>query len=261
MTRPIAAGIRSPLASSPLDEKSINTIRFLAGDAVQKAKSDHPGLPLGAAPMTMMTIGHSTRTLTEFIHLLDTHGVTRIVDVRTVPRSRHNPQFNKESLPRALKKAGIGYSHLPGLGGLRHAKRHSRNMGWRNASFRGYADYMQTPEFEESLQELIRLARLDRIALMCAEALPWRCHRSLLADALLVRGIRSEDILNPTRRSAHALTSFARVRGTRVTYPAEGARIHHKKPSTRRAPSQPLEHRENPGRPRPSSMARKHSAK
>jgi uncharacterized protein (DUF488 family) len=110
---------------------------------------------------------------------LKMHGATCVVDVGTVPRSRHNPQFNKDSLPSSLKNAGLCYIHLPGLGGLRHAKRNSPNVGWRNASFLGYADYMQTPEFEQSLEELIRLANQDRIALMCAEAVPWRCHRSL----------------------------------------------------------------------------------
>src|SRR6185312_7197856 len=155
--------------------------------------------------------------LDEFIRLLQAHGVSRLVDVRTVPRSRHNPQFNKASLPRALKKAGLSYVHMPGLGGLRHAKRDSINMGWRNTSFRGYADYMQTPEFEQNLEELIRLAGKERVAIMCAEAVPWRCHRSLIADALLVRGIRAEDIMNPTRRQVHKLTPFAKVRGTTIT--------------------------------------------
>jgi uncharacterized protein (DUF488 family) len=205
----------------------------------------------------VMTIGHSTRALPEFVGLLHSHGVTRIADVRTLPRSRHNPQFNKESLPRALKRAGIGYDHLPGLGGLRHAHPNSRNMGWRNASFRGYADYMQTAEFEQSLQELIQLTRLDRIAVMCAEALPWRCHRSLLADALLVRGIRSEDILNPTRRHVHALTPFAKVRGTRVTYPAEVSLPLGKKPSTRRVPAKALKEKTLRRRPSSSSRSRK----
>ena len=135
-----------------------------------------PKVPAVASPV-VFTIGHSTHPLDEFVGLLRAHGVARVVDVRTVPRSFHNPQFNKATLPRALKKAGLGYVHLPGLGGLRHAKRDSINMGWRNASFRGYADYMQTPEFEESLNELIQLASHDRIALMCAEAVPWRCHR------------------------------------------------------------------------------------
>ena len=138
----------------------------------------------GLKPTVVLTIGHSTRTLDEFIGLLQAHAVTRVVDVRTVPRSRHNPQFNQDSLPDSLKKAGLGYVHLPGLGGLRHAKRDSINVGWRNASFRGYADYMQTPEFEQGLEELIHLAKQEQIAIMCAEAVPWRCHRSLIADAL-----------------------------------------------------------------------------
>jgi uncharacterized protein (DUF488 family) len=169
----------------------------------------------------ILTIGHSTRTLDEFIRLLQAHAVSRVVDVRTVPRSRHNPQFNKTSLPGSLKKAGLEYVHLPELGGLRHARRDSINVGWRNASFRGYADYMQTPEFEQGLKELIQLANQDRIALMCAEAVPWRCHRSLIADALLVRGVRTEDIMSTTRRQVHALTPFAKVRRTRITYPVE----------------------------------------
>lgn len=172
-----------------------------------------------------MTIGHSTHTLEEFVCLLQAHGSTCVVDVRTVPRSRHNPQFNKASLSGSLKKVGVGYIHAPGLGGLRHAKRDSPNMGWRNASFRGYADYMQTPEFAQSLEELILLANQERIVLMCAEAVPWRCHRSLIADALLVRGIRTEDIMSATRRQVHALTPFAKVLGTVITYPAESATI------------------------------------
>jgi uncharacterized protein (DUF488 family) len=168
----------------------------------------------------VLTVGHSTRTLEEFICLLQAHGVRRVVDVRTVPRSLHNPQFNKTSLPESLNKAGLAYVHMPGLGGLRRAKRDSINAGWRNASFRGYADYMQTPEFDKSLEELIRLAHQDPIALMCAEAVPWRCHRSLIADALLVRGIRTEEIVSRTRRQVHRLTPFAKVRRTKITYPA-----------------------------------------
>lgn len=192
------------------------------------------------APPTVLTIGHSTRTLGEFIGLLQAHGATRVADVRTVPRSRHNPQFNKTSLPRALKKADLGYVHLPGLGGLRHAKRDSLNVGWRNASFRGYADYMQTPEFEQSLEELIQLANRHRIAIMCAEAVPWRCHRSLIADALLIRGIRAEDIMSSTRRQVHTLTPFAKVRGTTITYPAEVLPSTPKKPSAKRAGLRPI---------------------
>ncbi|HEX5221341.1 MAG TPA: DUF488 domain-containing protein [Verrucomicrobiae bacterium] len=168
-----------------------------------------------------MTIGHSNRTLDEFIRLLTAHEVSRVVDVRTVPRSRHNPQFNKASLPRALKKAGLSYVHRPGLGGLRHARRDSVNLGWRNASFRGFADYMQTPEFAQNLEELMQLAARERVVLMCAEAVPWRCHRSLIADALLVRHIRTEDIMSVTRRQVHTLTPFAQVRGTVIRYPAD----------------------------------------
>jgi uncharacterized protein (DUF488 family) len=175
----------------------------------------------GLKPTVVLTIGHSTRALDKFIGLLQAHAVSRVVDVRTVPRSRHNPQFNQDSLPDSLKKAGLGYVHVPGLGGLRHAKRDSINVGWRNASFRGYADYMQTPEFERGLEELIQLAKQEQIAIMCAEALPWRCHRSLIADALLVRGIGTEDIMSLTHRSVHTLASFAKVRGTSVTYPRE----------------------------------------
>jgi uncharacterized protein (DUF488 family) len=171
----------------------------------------------------ILTIGHSNRALEDFIALLRAHGVTRLVDVRTVPRSRTNPQFNKDALPGSLEQAGIGYAHMPGLGGLRRAAKDSINAGWRNASFRGYADYMQTPEFEQNLDKLVQTAEDERVALMCAEALPWRCHRSLIADALLVRDIPVEDIMSATRRQAHRLTPFARVRGTHLTYPVEAA--------------------------------------
>lgn len=180
----------------------------------------------------VLTIGHSTRTIEEFIDLLQAHAVSRVVDVRTVPRSRHNPQFNKDSLPDSLGKAGLRYVHMPGLGGLRHAKRDSINVGWRNASFRGYADYMQTPEFVENLKELIALARQERIAIMCAEAVPWRCHRSLIGDALTVCGIRAEDIMSMTQCRLHTLTPFAKVRGTTVTYPAENSLRSKKRIST-----------------------------
>jgi uncharacterized protein (DUF488 family) len=193
----------------------------------------------GPSPL-VMTIGHSTHTIEEFIGLLQAHGATCVVDVRSVPRSWHNPQFNKTALPRSLKKAGLGYVHAAGLGGLRHARRDSPNLGWRNASFRGYADYMQTPEFAESLDELIRLAKRERVVLMCAEAVPWRCHRSLIADALLVRGIRTEDILTATRRQVHALTPFAQVRGATITYPAEASASAQKKPPAKRARPQPV---------------------
>jgi len=143
-----------------------------------------------------------------------------VADVRTIPRSRHNPQFNTDSLSKSLKRAGFGYVHLPGLGGLRHARRDSPNMGWRNASFRGFADYMQTAEFEAALNEMLGIARQERLALMCAEAVPWRCHRSLIADALLVRGIQVEHILSATARKVHVLTPFAKAEDFRLTYPA-----------------------------------------
>jgi uncharacterized protein (DUF488 family) len=174
----------------------------------------------GAVPLVVMTIGHSTRPIEEFIHLLRSHDVQRLVDVRTVPRSRHNPQFNRDQLSPSLHAARIHYSYMPGLGGFRHAKPDSLNMGWRNASFRGYADYMQTPDFQQHLDTLIGLAQQERIAVMCAEAVPWRCHRSLIADALLVRGIEAQEITSPTATRLHALTPFAQVNGTQILYPA-----------------------------------------
>jgi len=139
----------------------------------------------------VFTIGHSTRTLDEFIGLLQAHSVTMVVDIRTVPRSRHNSQFNNETLPDNLRTHGIGYTHMPGLGGLRHPRKDSPDMGRHNLSFRGFADHMQTEEFEKNLEELINFAKSGQIVLMCAEALPLRCHRSLIADALWVRDIRS----------------------------------------------------------------------
>ena len=169
--------------------------------------------------LTVFTIGHSTRTWKEFLELLRAHGIERVVDVRSIPRSRHNPQFNRETLSAKLRGARIGYVHLRRLGGLRHARRDSPNMGWRNASFRGFADYMQTPEFEKGLQRLIKLAKQKKTAIMCAEAVPWRCHRSLIADALTVRGIRAAHIVSGKRVQVHTLTPFARVRGDRIIYP------------------------------------------
>ncbi|HEY4949955.1 MAG TPA: DUF488 domain-containing protein [Candidatus Acidoferrales bacterium] len=170
---------------------------------------------------TVFTIGHSTRPLEEFIEILKAHGVQRVVDVRSVPRSRHNPQFNRESLARHLRAARIGYVHLKKLGGLRHAKADSKNLGWHNASFRGFADYMQTADFHTGLARLERLAATKLTAMMCAEAVPWRCHRSLIADALLVRKFPVEDIMSVSRAQAHDLTPFARVRGLRITYPTD----------------------------------------
>ena len=174
-----------------------------------------------SSPPVVLTIGHSTRPLETFIQLLQAHAVKRVVDVRTVPRSRRNPQFNRETLPESLSKAKVRYTHLQELGGLRHPRPDSPNTGWRNSSFRGFADYMQTPEFAAGLAKLMKLASGTQIAVMCAEAVPWRCHRSLIADALLVRGVRVEHITRATRRQEHKLTPFARVEGTRITYPPE----------------------------------------
>jgi len=169
-------------------------------------------------PKPVLTIGHSTHPIDEFIGILRAHSVELLVDVRTVPRSRHNPQFNRDALPAALEAVGIRYAHLPGLGGLRRARRDSVNTGWRNASFRGFADYMQTPEFRAALAELIELAGERRVAIMCSEAVPWRCHRSLISDALLVRGIPVEHIMSAAGPKPHALTPFARVDGDKITY-------------------------------------------
>jgi uncharacterized protein (DUF488 family) len=170
------------------------------------------------APL-ICTIGHSNRPLDVFVDLLRQNGIRHVLDVRTVPRSRHNPQYNRETLPDSLSPLGIAYTHLPGLGGLRRARPDSINTGWRNASFRGYADHMQTPEFAADVERVVALATSHCCALMCAEAVPWRCHRSLIGDALLVRGVAVEDIIGANARTPHVLTSFAHVVGTTVTYP------------------------------------------
>ncbi len=197
--------------------------------------------PTASRSDIVLTIGHSTRPLPSFIKLLQGQHVACLVDVRTIPRSRHNPQFNEETLPAELRRAAIKYQHLSGLGGLRHARPDSVNTAWRNASFRGFADYMQTPEFEESLQDLIKLAAKQRVAVMCAEAVPWRCHRSLIADALTVRGVPVEHILSGTHVQPHTLTPWAKVRGERVTYPAEAEPTPEpapkKKPARKQAPA------------------------
>jgi uncharacterized protein (DUF488 family) len=168
----------------------------------------------------IFTIGHSTRPIETFIRLLKAHGIERVIDVRTIPRSRHNPQFGRALLSPALHRARIHYRYMPGLGGLRKARRDSRNTAWRNASFRGYADYMEGPVFAASLDRVIAFSKRERVVLMCAEAVPWRCHRSLIADALLVRGLSVLEITSGVRARPHTLTPWARVAGTRLTYPA-----------------------------------------
>lgn len=171
--------------------------------------------------MIIYTIGHSTRELREFIKILQAYGIKQLVDVRSVPKSRHTPQFNKERLAKALPKDGIAYIHSDSLGGLRHTTKDSINLGWHNTSFRGYADYMQTPEFATGLDELMKLAATKTTAIMCAEAVPWRCHRSLIGDALLVRGVQAIDIFDEHKTQTETMTSFARVEGEHITYPAE----------------------------------------
>jgi uncharacterized protein (DUF488 family) len=172
----------------------------------------------------ILTVGHSTRSMDDFLALLQVHGVKCLADVRTVPRSRHNPQFNGDQLAHSLREAGISYSHLSELGGFRHARRDSINNGWRNAGFRGYADYMQTSDFENALGALIGRAQKCRTAIMCAEAVPWRCHRSLIADALVVRGVKVVEITSQTSLRTHALTPWAYVEGTKITYPSTSSK-------------------------------------
>jgi uncharacterized protein (DUF488 family) len=169
--------------------------------------------------MTLWTIGHSTRSIDEFLTLLQSHGIQRLVDVRTIPRSRHNPQFNTDRLAKTLKKAGLTYLHMPELGGLRKARKDSINAGWRNASFRGYADYMQSDEFTKALQELVTASISKNTVIMCAEAVPWRCHRSLIADALAIREWTVRHIVTKTKADTHRVTPFAVVDGHRITYP------------------------------------------
>ncbi|HEV8377560.1 MAG TPA: DUF488 domain-containing protein [Tepidisphaeraceae bacterium] len=168
----------------------------------------------------LYTIGHSTRTFDEFLAILQADKIKMLVDVRTVPRSRRVPQFNTENLSESLPRHHIQYLHLPSLGGLRIARPDSANTGWRNDSFRGYADYMQTAEFESGLKELISVAKKQPTSIMCAEAVPWRCHRSLIADAMLVRGWQVIDLFSETSAKPHKLTDFAKVEGTHVTYPS-----------------------------------------
>ena len=174
------------------------------------------------SPLTVFTIGHSTRPIGEFLDLLRAQGIRQLLDIRTIPKSRRNPQFNTDALAASLAAAGVRYMHMKDLGGLRHPARDSINLGWRNESFRGYADYMQTPEFVAALDRALHLAEETSPAVfMCAEAVPWRCHRSLVADALIVRGIRVLEIVSAAQPKEHTLTPFARVRGLRITYPAD----------------------------------------
>ena len=167
------------------------------------------------------TIGHSTRELGEFLRLLAAHRVTQVVDVRRYPASRRHPQFARDALATALGEIGVGYRHEPDLGGRRSARRDSVNTAWRSAAFRGYADYMETPAFEDALARLRELARARPTAILCAEAVPWRCHRQLIADVLVARGEEVGHILGATRVEPHHLSTHAEVLpGGRLRYPA-----------------------------------------
>ncbi|HET7123993.1 MAG TPA: DUF488 domain-containing protein [Bradyrhizobium sp.] len=191
----------------------------------QVAMGEHPSLQAAYWPEgAIFTLGHSTLPIERFIALLRTYGIERLVDIRTVPRSRHNPQFNDTALAGTLTAEGIEYVPMQALGGLRRARKDSPNTGWHNASFRGYADYMQTEQFREALETLIQMSRQKRVAIMCAEAVPWRCHRSLVADALSTHAVPVIEILSQSNYRTHKLTPFARVQGTQVTYPPEQAK-------------------------------------
>jgi uncharacterized protein (DUF488 family) len=169
---------------------------------------------------TLYTIGHSTRPISEFVDLLKIYGIKQLVDVRTIAKSRHNPQFSEESLSLSLPKEKIKYIHDKGLGGLRRAKKDSINNGWRNASFRGYADYMQTEEFSQALEGLKARSLKTPTVIMCAEAVPWRCHRSMIADALTKQKWEVRHIMSKTSANTHKLTSFAKLKKGKIFYPA-----------------------------------------
>jgi uncharacterized protein (DUF488 family) len=214
---PTVGSLRST-ARAPVDAG--RTARVAEASSRAKPAPEAAELPADADPR-VLTVGHSTRPIEVFLELLLAHRVQQLIDVRTVPCSRHNPQFGSEALANALATAGIGYAHSSALGGFRRPAPNSPNAGWRNLSFRGYADYMQTAAFAAELENVVRIAAALRVALMCAEAVPWRCHRSLIADALLVRHVPNAELVSPTRLQPHKLTSFARVAGDTLTYPPE----------------------------------------
>jgi uncharacterized protein (DUF488 family) len=165
------------------------------------------------------TIGHSTRSLDDFVALLKAHRIAQLADIRSIPRSRRHPHFAADVLSTSLAGVGIAYRHFRGLGGLRKPRRDSPNTAWRHDGFRGYADYMQTGEFDAALDDLVRFAREGPTVIMCAEAVWWRCHRQLTADALAARGIDVRHITSAAAAAPHALTGFARVVDGKVTYP------------------------------------------
>lgn len=168
---------------------------------------------------TIFTVGHSTRPIDEFIVLLHLHSITQLVDIRSIPGSHHNPQYGQQELKDSLEQEGITYEYLKKLGGLRPSVKTSINDGWRNKSFRNYADYMQTDDFKDGIAELLDLAKDKTTVIMCAEAVPWRCHRSLVSDALLVRDIPTCEIIGKGNVREHTLTPFGVVNGMTITYP------------------------------------------
>ena len=170
---------------------------------------------------TLFTVGHSTRTFDEFVELVRSHNVQTIADVRLIPKSRRYPHFADANLAIELPKCGIGYAPFRSLGGRRKAVKNSVNTAWRNESFRGYADYMSTEAFRSALDELMKLASQQPTAVMCAEAVPWRCHRSLIGDALLIRGWTVLDIMGIGQCKPHRLPDFARVVEGNLEYPAQ----------------------------------------
>jgi uncharacterized protein (DUF488 family) len=172
-------------------------------------------------PGAVFTLGHSILSIERFMSVLKTYRIERLVDIRTIPRSRRNPQFNDTALAHSLNAEQLEYIPMQALGGLRHARKDSLNTGWRNENFRGYADYMQTELFQEALEALIQMREERRIAIMCAEALPWKCHRSMVADALNVHGVAAVEILSESKYQMHKLTPFAKVNGLQITYPPQ----------------------------------------
>ena len=175
------------------------------------------------SPLTLATVGHSTRSIEDFLAILRVHGVTHLVDVRRWPASRRHPQFGGEALATSLDAAGIAYSHEPDFGGYRKPSRDSPNKAWQVATFRGYADHMATPEFAAAVDRMLALARTATglVAACCAEAVPERCHRRLLADALVARGARVLHLLDARRVREHVPPPFAVIEGERVAYPVE----------------------------------------
>ncbi len=170
---------------------------------------------------TIYTLGHSTRTQQEFLSIVHAFSINTVVDIRTIPRSRKNPQYEQKEFKCWLSEGNIEYLYFPDLGGLRHSRKDLVNGGWKNASFRGYADYMQTAPFQNAIEDLISVASEKTVVIVCAEAVPWRCHRSLVGDALLARTIEVQDILSATRSKSHRLTPWARVDGLVITYPPQ----------------------------------------